>query len=402
MQLPELPLKIGIVGCGGIASRHVERGFARIKEAEPDLFVITALCDEVAEQNQARAAEIAQFQEQAPRACESVTDMLANEELDGADICTPHSDHHVSGVACLQAGVNVLIEKPIGVTIKASKLIINAANKAGKMAATAENIRRGVSQRTAHWAINEAKLIGQPRLFFCQQAARKRFDEPPAWHWRVDKWMGGGGMVMDSGAHFCDTIRYLFGDLDTVYAQVRQLEQWPHRKNGETVLDAREDTWIATVTFESGLIGVWSWTMAAPGHQMRNVVYYGSEGCIVDHRDIFHGPFPVAEVVAADGTTRTLEELKQQFLASIGDAEQERLFPHGFDDGFTLEIHDFLRAIADERPPEVDAEAGMKAKAICEAIFESSYCGQAVKYADVLSGAVEAYQREINEHWGIA
>ncbi len=400
--MPDLPLNIAVIGCGGIANRHVVRGYADIEKAEPGLFKIVALCDESEGQNVAMAEEVAKFQSDAPTSYTDLSELLSSEDLDGADICTPHSDHHISGVACLEAGVNVLIEKPIGITIRASKLIIAAAEKAGKIAATAENIRRQPSQRTAHWAINEAKVIGDPRLFFLQHAMWQVSDEPQPWHWRVDKWLGGGGMVMDSGAHFCDTTRYIFGDPETVYAQVRQFEQWPHDKNGEIVNDFREDTWTATITFESGLIGVWSWSMAAPGQSLLNVAYYGSEGSLVDKRDIFHGPHPSAEVTALDGSVKSLEDLQVEFLASLSDDERQQLFPHGLEDGFALEVYDFLRAIADERPPEIDAVAGMKAKAIAECIFESSYCGQAVKYADVLSGAVEGYQKEIDEHLGIA
>ena len=53
--------------------------------------------------------------------------------------------------------------------------------------------------------------------------------------------------------------------------------------------------------------------------------------------------------------------------------------------------------------PERVAELleGLKAKAICEAIYESAHAGEALRYADVLSGYIEGYQREINEHWGI-
>ena len=71
---------------------------------------------------------------------------------------------------------------------------------------------------------------------------------------------------MDSGAHFCDTIRYLYGDPDMIYAKVQQLEKWPHRKGEKIVMDDREDTWVATITFENGVVGVWSWTMASPGN----------------------------------------------------------------------------------------------------------------------------------------
>jgi len=66
-----------------------------------------------------------------------------------------------------------------------------------------------------------------------------------------------------------------------------------------------------------------------------------------------------------------------------------------------IECYDFLDAIEKNRKPEVDGEAGMKAKAICESIYESAYIGQAVRYEDVLSGKIEEYQKPINEHWGL-
>src|SRR5947209_18655851 len=109
-------------------------------------------------------------------------------------------------------------------------------------------------------------------------------------------------MVMDSGAHYCDTLRYLFGDVESVYARVERLEERPHRKGDAAVLDEREDTWIATINFASGMTGVWSWSTSAPGQGFTHVVYYGSEGSLVDHRDVFHGPFSDADVVLKDGS----------------------------------------------------------------------------------------------------
>jgi predicted dehydrogenase len=94
-------------------------------------------------------------------------------------------------------------------------------------------------------------------------------------------------------------------------------------------------------------------------------------------------------------------ELQKQFLAQLGEAKKNALFPHGFMDGFVIECYDFLDAIEKKRKPEVDGEAGLKAKAICEAIFESACIGQAVKYDDVVSGKIEEYQKPINEHWGL-
>jgi len=394
-------LKLAIVGCGGMAGEHL-RAYGLIKKKESEKFEFAAMCDPVVESAKRFAEQATTIQGFKPRVYTKVEEMLAEEELDVADICTPHSDHHVSGVTCLNAGVNVMIEKPIGVTIKASKAIIDAGKKNGKIVATAENIRRGLSQRTSYWLINEVKLIGTPRLFYSQHASWQDPSTERNWHWRIDKWMGGGGMVMDSGAHFCDTIRYFYGDPDTVYAKVQQLEKWPHRKGNAKVMDSREDTWVATITFKSGVVGVWSWTMAAPGHTYTNVVHYGSKGCILDRGDVFHGPFGNAEVIVQDGPKRVvtqMSEMQRQFLSQLDEAEKNVMFPYGITDGVAIECYDFLDAVEKRRKPEVDGETGMKAKAICEAIFESAYIGQAVQFNDVLSGKVEEYQKPINEHW---
>ncbi len=392
-----------MIGCGGIAQVHMQ-SYKQIKQKEPAKFEFAAMCDPVATSAKQFADQAAALQDRKPKVYTSVPEMLAKEELDAVDICTPHSEHHVAGIACLNAGVNVMIEKPLGITVKASKAIIAAGKKNKRIVTTAENIRRGISQRTAHWIINDLKLLGAPRLLFSQSAGWFDPSAERRWHWRVDRWMGGGGMVMDSGAHFCDTIRFLYGDPETVYAKVQQLEKWPHKKGNEIVMDDREDTWAATLTFKNGLVAVWSWTMAAPGYSYTNVVHYGSKGCILDHGDAFHGPFSSAEIVVQEGPkkiTTPMVELQKQYLTQLGEAKKNALFPHGFMDGFVIECYDYLDAIEKGKKPEVDGEAGLRAKAICEAIFESACVGQAVKYDDVLSGKTEEYQKPINEHWGL-
>lgn len=396
-------LKLAIIGCGGMARGHL-RAYGLIKEKEPEKFEFAAMCDPVKESARQFAEEAARHQSAKPTVYASVQDMLENEDLDAADICTPHSEHHVAGIACLSRGVNIMIEKPFGVTIKASKAIIAAAKKHGKIAATAENIRRGLSQRTSHWLLNEVKMLGSPRMFFAQHATWQDPSLVRNWHWRVDKLLGGGGMVMDSGAHFCDTIRYLYGDPDTIYAKVQQIEKWSHRKGDAIVNDDREDTWVATITFKSGVVGTWSWTMVAPGYTYTNVVHYGSKGCILDHGDVFHGPFGNAEIIIQDGPRRVItpmSEMQRQFLNQLDEDVKKAMFPHGFTEGVVIECYDFLDAVEKNRKPEVDGETGMKAKAICEAIFESAYIGQAVRYEDVLNGKVEEYQKPVNEHWGL-
>lgn len=128
----------------------------------------------------------------------------------------------------------------------------------------------------------------------------------------------------------------------------------------------------------------------------------------MDDHDIFHGPWESAEVILKDGTRYSMPDLEKEFLESLSAEEMERLFPLGFtrgtdgwNQGFILECYDFADAIEKGRPPELDAEAGLRAKSICESIYESSACGQVVNFEDVVSGKIETYQKSINERWGL-
>lgn len=395
-----MAVQIAIIGCGGMANGHLN-AYLTIHQTEPGKVELVAMCDEVKDRADQFAERVKEVTGKKPAVFDNTDTMLANADVDGADICTSHAHHHINAIKCLNNGVNVMVEKPMGVTVKASHAIINAAKANNKIAATAENIRRMPSRRTAEWLMNEKRMLGDLRTFSAQHASYRAPDPQSNWHWRLDLTLGGGGMVMDSGAHYCDTIRYLFGDPSTVYARVCQFEDLRVTKAGEIVKNEQEDTWIATINFKNGVIGLWTCTWAAIGHNLHHVVYYGSEGCLLDDGDIFHGPFDGAEVILKDGSRHSMESLIADYMASLSDEEKARLFPHNFTDGVVLECYDFVDAIENNRPPELDAEVGLRAKSICEAIYESNACGQAVDYEAVVAGDIEVYQKPINERWGL-
>ncbi|MFA4043302.1 MAG: hypothetical protein HZRFUVUK_000067 [Candidatus Fervidibacterota bacterium] len=395
------PIKLAIIGCGGIARAHL-RGYIEIKRHEPELFKFVAMCDPVEERANSFAEEASQAQSEKIHIYTDIDEMLRNEELDAVDICTPHGLHHIHATKCMEAGAHVLLEKPVGVTIKAAKVIVEASKRFNKIAAIAEQCFRSLPARTAKWVIHECKLIGEPRLFYAQQVS---WNPPPSeqnaprWHWRVDRYLGGGGLVFDSGVHYIHTLRTLFGEVESVYAQVKQLQKRPHNKDGQIVYDFREDTWMAVLNFASGVVGFWSYTSAAPGHQFTHVVYYGTEGALIDSGDAFHGPFSGAMIHRVDGRVRRLSELQGEFLESLSTEQRKRLFPHNITDPFAIECYDFLDAIRSGRTPEVTAEDGMVDEAVAMAIYESATIGSQVKVKDVLDGKVETYQSDINAHW---
>lgn len=393
-------VNLAIVGCGGIAGAHL-RGYAELMERNETRFRIVAAVDDVPERATAMAERIEGHTGESVNAYRTVEELLNGEtHLDGADICGPHGLHHVLACELLSGGVNVICEKPIGITVKATKKIIAAAKKHKRIAATAEQCRRSVGQRAIHWAFNAGSLMGKPRFWLAASASWQDPKQIQDWHWRVDRRLGGCGMVMDSGAHWVDTMRYWFGEVDSVYARVEQIEKRPHRKGKRIINDTREDFWTSIFNFRSGVIGTWSWTNSAPGKGFLQLSLTGSKGTIVEY-DIFH---PAAgahrgECQLLDGVTYSMERVVDVFRKSLSEEENERLFPYGITGGMPLELWDFIDAISTGRNVEIDAEEGLRSKAVSEALYESGKSGEVVKINDVISGKVNAYQRDIDDYW---
>lgn len=260
-----MAIRIAIIGCGGMANGHLN-AYLTIHNTEPGKVELVAMCDEVKDRADNFANRVKEVTGKKPAVFDDTDTMLSTVGLDGADICTSHAHHHINAIKCLNTGVNVMVEKPMGVTVKATHAIIAAAKANGKIAATAENIRRMPSRRTAEWLMNDKQMLGELRMFCAQHASYREPNPQSEWHWRLDLTLGGGGMVMDSGAHYCDTLRYLFGDPSTVYGRVCQFENLEVTKAGEIVKNEQEDTWVATINFKSGVIGLWTCTWAAVGH----------------------------------------------------------------------------------------------------------------------------------------
>ena len=403
-------LRLAMVGCGGMAGAHL-RGYGSLRAKGVDTFRIAAVCDPVRERAEEFAHRAAGWGD-APEVFEDLGRMLDGARPDCADVATPHFLHHTTAIQCLEAGVHVLVEKPLGVTIRAGKRMIEAAEQSGRILATAEQVRRWLGPRVTRWAIQEGGLIGQPRMFFAQQTHAPQHDPDAgrtkrAYTWRQDKITGGGGMIFDSGVHYADLLLHLLGPVDTVYAFSGNVADWDWpAPDGSFHQATVEDTAVAHLTFESGVTGAWNWSNACPGRQVAFNAYYGSHGSIYSDGGYPNRP----EFQRWDGEVTDTETLARQFLESIDDATRERLIPSALypeplellgQHGVDLELYDFLEACRTGQPPELDGWDGLRAQAVTTAIFESSWLGAPVKVAEVFAGKVEGYQQEINERWGL-
>lgn len=428
-----MPIRLALIGCGRISRRHV-LAMKDLQERGRGDFVVSAVCDA----NEQAAAERADMLEELfgerPAVYPNHQELLAGTQVDAADLCLPHGFHHGIAVDCMEAGLHVLCEKPLGITIKACRLMIETAQRTGRVLSTAAPHRRQPGQRTAKWVFDESGLIGTPLTFFHQYRRAALLPntsgqatgqpnpaqlwgqqsggggEPVPEHkrWRQDKLMSGGGPVLDSGFHYCDSMRYFFGEVDRVFAVLRSVKEGAPR----SFEDAPEDTVFVTITFKSGVAGTWAWSLAAAGEEAYDVTFHGSRGSLRDTTDapfsIFHlfqrtpEKAETARLESSDGRVYGMQELEEMHRASLSQEEEELLYPGGATDGFSIEIWEFLEILRGNRAaPEIDGWEGMRSLALGDAIYESGLTGEVVLVDEVLNGLRSEFQDPINEHWGL-
>ncbi len=382
-------LNIAMVGCGGMMGAHA-RGMKALWEAGFRDFGIVACCDIEESKADAMAETIADFQGQKPLVYASLDKLLADDpDVHAVDLSLVHCDHHALAIPAIEAGKHVMIEKPLAVTMRAGKMILDAAEKAGNVLAVAENYRRSVDNRAIKWALDQGR-IGDVRMIFWIDIGERSW----YWNWREHKLKAGGGWPLDGGVHFADLFRYHLGPVRSVSALVRTYDPFRHvdQKDpaSERIEVDTEDTTLATMTFDGGVAGTWISTTAAPGAGLGKRAVYGSEGSL----DFGAGLKTRTEEVS-------LDDLKAEYMAQLDDDEKELLFPHGVTDTVAQEIAEFTRACLSGTPVETDGLEGYKAEAICFALYESEALGRPVTCEEIENLEVEEYQREINEALGI-
>jgi predicted dehydrogenase len=315
-------------------------------------------------------------------------------------VTTSLETHHDVAVRALEAGAHVLVEKPLAITVRAARRMVEAAQRSGAVLATAENARYREEVRAARWAVDEG-ILGQPQMVLGGGIGAGVWSpncviaETP---WRHEKRRAGGGPVIDLGVHRFDVLRHICGPIETVsglvrtYEPERILRDLAGREHGRFPADV-EDAAFAQLVFANGAIGQYVFSWGAHGEQFHlpaSRLIWGSRGSLVGRQ------------LTLDGGQR--HDVVEQFRTRAPQLHA-RFFPFGLASdpyGMALEQLDFIRAIAEGRPTEVDGQEGLRDLAIAYAVIESSVAGRPVTVDEVERGEVDAYQRDIDEHYGLA
>lgn len=340
-------LRIGIIGTGAIADAHI-RGYQEF----PEQCRIVALADVAPGRAAAKAAA---FDLTDAAGYDDPADLIGSGEVDLVSIATPPSTHAPLSIAALDAGLHVLVEKPMAPSLEDCDAMLEAQRRSGTvLSVVAQNRFR--DDMTLLKDVLDSGLLGSVSHVDIDSAWWRGLPYYDLW-WRGTWESEGGGSTLNHAIHHIDLMLWLLGRPSEAIAMLANAQH----DNADV-----EDLSVAVLRYGRGLARLTS-----------SVVHHGEEQAIViqgEHARISQPWRVTAErstpegFPAAEGDTALVARIEA--LA----ADRTRL-RH---EGHAGQIADVLGAIAEGRDPVSRGEDGRNALEVVTAIYEAGIERRAV------------------------
>lgn len=354
-------LRTGIVGCGKVGDFHA-KAYASLPQSR-----FCAVCDADRERAEAVGTHYG------VRAYTDVEEMIRREALDVVSICTPHPLHAKLAVAAADCGCNVLIEKPLAVSLEDCDAIIEAGDRNQVAVGTMVQRRFYRPCMRIHEAIRDGK-IGRPVLGMVTMLGWR--DEA---YYRSDAWRGtwsgeGGGVLVNQAPHQLDLLLWYMGDVEEVYGVWKNLNH-PYIEV--------EDTAVAVVKFKNGGVGNIVVSNSQNPALYGKVHIFGENGAgtgvqtdggamfIAGMSEITEPPYN--DLWTVPGESDRLEEWKKQDSDFFNSVDSMHYYHQ-------LQIEDFLEAVANHKKPLVDGRDGRKTVELFTAIYRSTRENRVIRF----------------------
>ncbi|WP_270172026.1 Gfo/Idh/MocA family protein [Paenibacillus sp. SYP-B4298] len=362
------PLKIGIIGCGGIAHAKHLPALSKLTE----LAELTAFCD-IVEERAAIAAR--QYGTADAKIYTDYMELLRDQALDVVHVLTPNSSHAEITIAALESGKHVMCEKPMAIHSLEAQSMIDAANKHGKKLTIAYQNRF----REDALMLKEACEDGYLGDIYMAKAHAVRRRAVPTWGVFMDKEKQGGGPLIDIGTHALDLALWYMNDyrVQSVSGSVFQKLKNQNRANlfGPWNPDEYEveDSAVGYIKMENGAVIYLeaSWALNTLDVREAMTTLSGTKGGAEMRRSASGGG---PELLLNTEIYGKLVEVRPEMNASIP------YYGSKVENEADREARQWLEAIIEDKEPLVKPEEALVVTQILEAIYESSRTGKEIRF----------------------
>ena len=198
-------VKVGIIGCGGIANGKHMPSLSKLPNVE-----LVAFCDIVIERAEAAKAK---YGTPDAKVYENYKDLLADESIEVVHVCTPNRSHSFITVDALDAGKHVMCEKPMAINSVEAKKMLDAQKRSGKKLTIGYQSRQSMG---AQYLKQEAMDGTFGDIYYAKATALRR-RAVPTWGVFLNEYEQGGGPLIDIGTHSLDLTLWIMDNYKPKY-----------------------------------------------------------------------------------------------------------------------------------------------------------------------------------------
>ena len=342
-------MKYALIGCGRISTNHV-------KAVINNKLEFVAVCDVVPEHME---EVLAKHDLQNDTSIKRYTDykkLVEENELDLVGIATESGLHAEIALYCIEHNINVIIEKPMAMSIEDADKIIKLSEEKGVKVSACHQNRFNIAVQEMRKALEAGRFgkLSHGSIHVRWNRNENYYTQAP---WR-GTWAQDGGALMNQCIHGIDLLRWMLGnEIDEVYGVTKQ--------QFHDYLEA-EDIGMAVVKFKNGAVATIEGTTNVYPQNLEETLYlFGETGTVklggksTNNIDVWN----FADETEEDQANKGLEEATSNVYGN----------------GHTSLYADVIDAIENDRAPYVDAYAGRNALELVLAIYKSQKEGKAVK-----------------------
>ncbi len=348
-------LRVGVIGTSWWADLEHLPGL----QSRPDVDLV-ALCGRNPERLEAMAAKYNVRQTFA-----DWRKMIARAGLDVLTIATPNVLHHPQAMAAIEAGLHIICEKPLGMSLSQAGEMAARADAAGCKTLTFFTHRAIAAAAHIKRLIGEG-FLGQPYQVNAMYFSGSNLDPQKPLAWRMVRAEAGTGILGDIGSHIIDLVRWWLGDFSRVAAQW----QTAIRTRPGGVADA-DDACLFLAQLASGAQGVFqaSKLIAGRGNYQR-VELYGSQGSLIYEAEPGYDETWEGRVYAGRADAHGVKpvRLPKELAAGLNTSDSQA----GRNEAYRRLTNPFFAAIRKGGSVSPDFHDGAAVQAILDAVAESA------------------------------